>query len=59
VDDALSQKYEEGSPFSLSFIVPDWLQDVHWEWLKDPKTSRIIQQLQVNYLVSLAYSYNN
>jgi hypothetical protein len=30
VVDALSQKYEdEGSLFSLSFIVPDWLQAVH------------------------------
>jgi hypothetical protein len=29
VADALSQKYEEeGSLFSLSFIVPDWLQAV-------------------------------
>jgi hypothetical protein len=29
VADALSRKYEdEGSLFSLSFIVPDWLQDV-------------------------------
>jgi hypothetical protein len=29
VDDALSRKYEdEGSLFSLSFIVLDWLQDV-------------------------------
>jgi hypothetical protein len=30
VVDALSHKYEdEGSLFSLSFIVPNWLQDVH------------------------------
>jgi hypothetical protein len=30
VVDALSRKYEEeGSLFSLSFIVPDWLQAVH------------------------------
>ena len=30
VADALSRKYEdEGSLFSLSFIVPDWLQAVH------------------------------
>ena len=38
VADALSHKYEdEGSLFSLSFIVPDWLQVVHWEWLQDLK----------------------
>jgi hypothetical protein len=37
VADALSQKYEdEGSLFSLSFIVPDWLQVVHQEWIQDP-----------------------
>jgi hypothetical protein len=46
VVDALSQKYEEeGSLFSLSFIVADWLNDVHKEWLisqdhyPDPTTS--------------------
>jgi hypothetical protein len=34
VADALSWKYEEeGSLFSLSFIVPDWLQAVGQEWL--------------------------
>jgi hypothetical protein len=32
VVDALSRKYEdEGSLFSLSFIVPDWLHAVHQE----------------------------
>ena len=32
VADALSRKYEdEGSLFSLSFIVPDWLQAIHHE----------------------------
>ena len=46
VADALSQKYEdEGSLFYLSFIVPDWLQAVHQEWLQDPKSSHMIQQL--------------
>jgi hypothetical protein len=43
VADALSQKYEdEGSLFSLSFIVPDWLQAVHQEWLQDPKSLHLI-----------------
>jgi hypothetical protein len=37
--DALSQKYEdEGSIFSLSFIVPDWLQAVCQEWIQEPKS---------------------
>jgi hypothetical protein len=36
VVDALSQKYEQdGFLFSLSFIIPDWLQVVHQEWLQD------------------------
>jgi hypothetical protein len=49
VADALSRKYEEeGSLFSLSFIVPDWLQAVRQEWLQDPKSSHLIQQLQTN-----------
>jgi hypothetical protein len=60
VADALSRKYEdEGSLFSLSFIVPDWLQVVHQEWLQDPKLLRLIQQLQDNSPVSPEYSWHN
>ena len=45
VADAISQKYEdEGSLFSLSFIVLDWLQIVCQEWLHDPKSLHLIQQ---------------
>jgi hypothetical protein len=48
VVDVLSQKYEkEGSIFSLSFIVADWLNEIHNGWLTDPKISSIIQQLQM------------
>ena len=46
VVDTLSRKYEdEGSLFSLSFIVLDWIQVVFQEWLHDPKSSHLIQQL--------------
>jgi hypothetical protein len=58
--DALSRNYEEEeSFFSLSFIVPDWLQDVPQEWLEDPKISRIIQELQEHSPSSLGYSFHN
>jgi hypothetical protein len=58
VADALSQKYEdEGSLFSLSFIVPDWLQAVFQEWLQDPKSSQLIQQLQSNAPAFTGYSW--
>jgi hypothetical protein len=40
---------------SLSFIVPYWLQVVCQEWLQDPKSSHLIQQLQSNSLVSPRY----
>jgi hypothetical protein len=54
VADALSQKYEDqGSLFSLSFIVPDWLQVVRQEWLQDPKSSQLIQKLRSNAPASL------
>jgi hypothetical protein len=44
VANSLSRKYEnEGSIFSLSFIVPDWLQVVRQEWLQDPKILSLIQ----------------
>jgi hypothetical protein len=60
VVDALSRKYEdEGSLFSLSFIIPNWLHVVHQEWLHDPKSLHLIQQLQANSLVSRAYSWLN
>jgi hypothetical protein len=55
--DALSQKYEEeGSLFSLSLIVLDWLQAVRQEWLQDPKSSHLIQQLQNKAPAPLGYS---
>ena len=49
VADALYQKYEEeGTVFSLSFIVLDWLQAMRQEWLQVPKSLHLIQQLQTN-----------
>jgi hypothetical protein len=52
------EKYEyEGSIFSLSFIVPDWLQAVRQEWLHDTKSLHLIQQLQSNSPDSLGYSW--
>jgi hypothetical protein len=60
VTEALSQKYEdEGSLFSLSFIVPDWLHVVHQELLHDLKIPHLIQQLQANCPFSLGYSWHN
>jgi hypothetical protein len=59
VVDILFQKYEdEGSLFSLSFIVPDWLQAVCQEWLHDPKISHMIQKMKANSPVSLGYSWH-
>jgi hypothetical protein len=58
VADALSRKYEdEGSLFSLSFIVLDWLQVVHQEWIQDPKSSHLIQQLKNKALAPPGYSW--
>jgi len=43
MDDALSRKYEEdGSLFSLSFIIKNWIQEVLQKWLKNPKLSILI-----------------
>jgi hypothetical protein len=56
----ISRKYEdEGSLFSLSLIVPDWLQSIHQEWLQDPKSSCLIHQFQDNYPISQGYYWNN
>jgi len=47
VVDALSRKYEEeGSIFSLSFIVSDWMNEVCNEWFTYPKIVNPIQQIQ-------------
>jgi hypothetical protein len=60
VVDALSRKYEEeGSLFSLSFIVVDWLQVVRQEWLQDPKISSLIQKLQQDPQAAPGYSWHN
>jgi hypothetical protein len=57
VVDALSRKYDdEGSLFSLSFIVLDWIQAIRQEWLQDPKSLQLIQQLQSNAPTSPGYS---
>jgi hypothetical protein len=56
--DALSWKYEyKGSLFSLSFIVPDWLQAMCQEWLQDAKSSHLIQQLQNKASAPPGYSW--
>jgi hypothetical protein len=58
VANALSRKYEdEGSIFSLSFIVPDWLQAIRQEWIQDPKSSQLIHQLQSKAPASPRYSW--
>jgi hypothetical protein len=58
VVDALSQKYEDDkSLFSLSFIVPYWLQAIRQERLHDPRSSQLIQQMQSNSPTSPGYSW--
>jgi hypothetical protein len=43
VSDTLSMKYdEEGSIFSLSFLMPNWLWVVYQEWSNDAKIMRMI-----------------
>jgi hypothetical protein len=49
----------KGPFFSLSFIMLDWLQVVHQEWLQDPKNLHMIQQLQANSPFSQGYSWHN
>jgi hypothetical protein len=40
VADALSRKHEEeGSLFSLSLPIPDWIEEVYQEWLNQPNLS--------------------
>jgi hypothetical protein len=59
VVDSFSRKYEEGSLFSLSFLVSDWLKAFRWKWLQDPKFSSLIQQLKHDRNSSSGYSCHN
>ena len=59
VVDALSRKYEEGSLFSLSFIVANWLQAIRQKWFQDPKISSLIQKLQQDPQVDPRYYWHN
>lgn len=60
VTNALSRKYEEdGSLFSLFFIVANRLNDVYKEWLTNPKSSRLIQQLQMEPHAHQGYNWKN
>jgi hypothetical protein len=44
--DALSRQHEEDdSLFSLSLLVPDWIEEVSQEWLTHQTTSKLIQRL--------------
>jgi hypothetical protein len=55
--DALSMKYEEeGSLFSFSFIVVDWVNALCNEWFTDPKIANLIQQFQHDSNASPRYT---
>ena len=42
VDDALSRKDEEVKAYAISFVVPDWLDEIWGEYAKDPDTYTLI-----------------
>jgi len=48
VENDISLNYEgEGSIFSLFFIISIQLNDLHKEWLKNPKITHLIQHIQM------------
>jgi hypothetical protein len=58
--DSLSRKYEEEvSLFSLSSIVPNWLQVIRKERMQDPKLYRLIQKWEHHSRASPGYSWHN
>ena len=42
VADALSRKDEEVKAYAISFVVPDWLDEIWGEYAKDPDTCALI-----------------
>jgi len=58
--DSLSRKYEDqGTLFSLSFIVVNWLQVILQSWFQNLKLYILIQHLQQDPQASPWYSWNN
>ena len=42
VADAFSRKDEEGKAYTISVVVPDWLDEIRGEYAKDPDTCALI-----------------
>jgi hypothetical protein len=60
VDDALSSKYEEdGSLFSLAFIVANWLNLVHHQFFQDSKIASLIQKVEHESNAFPRYTWEN
>jgi hypothetical protein len=58
LSDALSRQHEEyGSLFSLSLLVPDWIDEVFQEWLTHPTLSKLIQCLQEDPNPPIGYTW--
>jgi hypothetical protein len=58
VADALSIQHEEdGSLFSLSLPVPDWIEEVCQEWITHPTISKLIQRLQEDPNPPISYTW--
>ena len=55
---ALSRQHEEeGSLFVLSLPVPNWIEEVHQEWLMHQNTSKLIQRLQEDPNPPIGYTW--
>jgi hypothetical protein len=60
VIDALLRQHEEDNPsFPYPYLVLDWIEEVHQEWLTHPTISRIIQCLQEDPNPPIGYTWQD
>ena len=58
VIDNLSRKHEsDGSLCSISIVVPEWISKVQCEYVKDPKTRKLIEEVENNKATNFKYSW--
>ena len=57
VADSLSRKHESDvSLCAISIVVPKWISEVQSEYVKDPKTIKLIEEVGNNKATNFKYS---
>ena len=53
----LSRKHESDSSLcAISIVVPEWISEVQSEYVKDPETRKLIEEVENNKAINSKYS---